>query len=138
MSAPPPGRVRPRLTLEDYLAGVLDRDRAVLGRAVSLIESGRRGDQRLAQELLERLMPHTGGSIRVGITGVPGAGKSTLIEALGCRLTAAGHRVAVLAVDPSSPVSGGSILGARTRMVRLGADPDAYVRPSPGGLAPGG
>ncbi len=126
------------LALADYAAGVLARDRAILGRAITLVESSRDDDQRLAQELIERLMPHTGGSIRVGITGVPGAGKSTLIEALGCRLTAAGHRLAVLAVDPSSPLSGGSILADRTRMVRLGSDPNAYIRPSPSGRTPGG
>ena len=117
---------------------MLGRERSVLGRSVTLIESSRPEDQRLAQELLERLMPYTGRSIRVGITGVPGAGKSSLIEVLGCRLTAAGHRVAVLAVDPSSPISGGSILADRTRMVRLGAEPNAYIRPSPSGPMLGG
>lgn len=127
-----------RLTLADYAAGVLSHNRAILGKAVTLIESLRSDDQQLAQELLDYLMPHTGGAIRVGITGVPGAGKSTLIEALGCRLTAEGHRVAVLAVDPSSPVSGGSILGDKTRMARLSADPNAYIRPSPSGKIPGG
>ena len=132
---PQPGR---HLALDDYASGVLGRDRPVLGKAITLIESSRPDDQRLAQELLERLAPHTGQSIRVGITGVPGAGKSSLIEVLGCRLTGAGHRVAVLAVDPSSPLSGGSILGDRTRMTRLSAEPNAYIRPSPSGLTPGG
>lgn len=127
-----------RLSLDDYAAGVLGRDRAVLGRAITLIESSRGDDQRLAQELLERLAPYTGRSVRVGVTGVPGSGKSSLIEVLGCRLTAAGHRVAVLAVDPSSPVTGGSILADRTRMMRLGAQPNAYIRPSPSGRTLGG
>ncbi|HEX6865890.1 MAG TPA: methylmalonyl Co-A mutase-associated GTPase MeaB, partial [Caulobacteraceae bacterium] len=87
---------------------------------------------------LERVMPHTGNTQRIGITGVPGAGKSTTIEALGCNLTAAGHKVAVLAVDPSSGRTGGSILGDKTRMERLAQDPDAYIRPSPSGGALGG
>lgn len=138
MPAPtsPPGRRR--LSLDDFTAGLLARNRAILGQAITLIESSRADDQQAAQALLERLMPHTGRSIRVGITGVPGAGKSSLIEVLGCRLTAAGHRVAVLAVDPSSPVSGGSILADRTRMVRLSADSNAYIRPSPSGQTLGG
>lgn len=127
-----------RLTLDAYATGVASRNRAILGKAITLIESSRPEDQQVAQALLERLMSSTGHSIRVGITGVPGAGKSSLIEVLGCRLTAAGHRVAVLAVDPSSPVSGGSILADRTRMVRLSADPNAYIRPSPSGQTLGG
>ena len=110
----------------------------MLARAITLIESNLPDHQEMAQELLNRLLPHTGRSIRVGITGVPGAGKSALIEALGCRLTAAGHRVAVLAVDPSSVRSGGSLLGDKTRMVRLSADPNAFIRPSPSGLVLGG
>ncbi len=138
MSDSPPQLGPCRLTLDAYATGVVSRNRAILGRAITLIESSRSADQQLAQALLERLMPSTGRSIRVGITGVPGAGKSSLIEVLGCRLTAAGHRVAVLAVDPSSPVSGGSILADRTRMVRLSADPNAYIRPSPSGQTLGG
>jgi LAO/AO transport system kinase len=92
----------------------------------------------LARALLERLMPRTGGAQRIGITGVPGAGKSTTIEAFGTMLTAAGHRVAVLAVDPSSGRHGGSILGDKTRMERLSVDPNAYIRPSPSGGVLGG
>lgn len=138
MADKPLGLERRLLTLEEYAAGVRDRNRAILGRAITLIESSRRDDQHLAQQLLERLLPTTGRSIRVGITGVPGAGKSTLIDVLGSRLTAAGHRLAVLAVDPSSPVSGGSFLGDKVRMARLRTDPHAYVRPSPSGQTPGG
>lgn len=126
------------LSVDDYAAGVLGRNRAVLSMAITLVESSRPEDQHNAQALLERLMPHTGNAIRVGITGVPGAGKSSLIEVLGCRLTAAGHRVAVLAVDPSSPITGGSILADRARMLRLGADPNTYIRPSPSGQTLGG
>ncbi|MFN7781073.1 MAG: methylmalonyl Co-A mutase-associated GTPase MeaB, partial [Betaproteobacteria bacterium] len=94
--------------------------------------------QARAQRLLDALLPHTGQSVRLGISGAPGAGKSTLIEVLGCHLTAQGHRAAVLAVDPSSTLSGGSILGDKTRMERLAADPNAFVRPSPSGATLGG
>jgi len=127
-----------RLTLAAYADGILGWNRAILGQAITLIESNRPDHQRMAQELLDRLLPHTGGSIRVGLTGVPGAGKSTLIEALGCSLTAEGHRIAVLAIDPSSVRSGGSLLGDKTRMLRLSADPNAFIRPSPSGLMLGG
>ncbi len=119
------------LTLDDYERGVLAGDRTVLGRAITLVESRRSDHRELAQELLLRLLPHAGGSQRVGITGVPGVGKSTFIDALGTRLTAAGRAVAVLAVDPSSTRTGGSILGDKTRMARLSVDPNAFIRPSP-------
>ncbi|MBL7259511.1 methylmalonyl Co-A mutase-associated GTPase MeaB [Actinoplanes sp. LDG1-01] len=112
-------------------AGVRDRSPAWVARAITLVESTRRDHQERAQELLTTLSPYAGNSHRIGISGVPGAGKSTFIDALGSKLTAAGHRVAVLAVDPSSTRSRGSILGDKTRMARLAADPDAYVRPSP-------
>jgi LAO/AO transport system kinase len=125
-----PTRRRP-LTLDHYVEGVLAGDRAILGRAISLLESNRRDHQDKAQELLHRLLPHTGGAHRVGISGVPGVGKSTFIEALGCSLTEAGKKVAVLTVDPSSGVSGGSILGDKTRMNKLSRDPNAFIRPSP-------
>jgi LAO/AO transport system kinase len=111
---------------------------AVLARALTLIESGSPRHQPLAEGLLTRLLPHAGQSVRVGITGVPGVGKSTFIEALGLRLVGRGLRVAVLAVDPSSGVSGGSILGDKTRMPRLAANPAAYIRPSPSAGALGG
>ena len=108
-------------TVEDYARGIRESDRGLLARAITLVESRRAADMALAQELLVRLRPETGGAIRVGITGVPGVGKSTFIDALGTQLIEAGHRVAVLAVDPSSSVSGGSILGDKSRMPRLAA-----------------
>ncbi|HYG27914.1 MAG TPA: methylmalonyl Co-A mutase-associated GTPase MeaB [Caulobacteraceae bacterium] len=113
-------------------------DRAALAKAITLVESRRPDHQAAARALLERIMPRTGNAQRVGVTGVPGAGKSTTIEALGCNLTAAGHKVAVLAVDPSSGRTGGSILGDKTRMERLAQDRNAYIRPSPSGGALGG
>ncbi|WP_427383647.1 methylmalonyl Co-A mutase-associated GTPase MeaB [Janibacter sp. G56] len=118
--------------------GVRAGDRAVVSRAITLVES-RRADHRLAaRELLTALADDTGGAVRVGISGVPGVGKSTFIEALGGRLTAAGHRVGVLAVDPSSARTGGSVLGDKTRMATLAADPLAYIRPSPSAGTLGG
>ena len=122
---------RPLPSLETFYDGVRSGDRAILGRAITLVESARPEHQQLAQQLLVRLLPHAGNSQRVGITGVPGVGKSTFIDALGSNLTAAGHRVAVLAVDPSSSRTGGSILGDKTRMERLSIDPAAFIRPSP-------
>jgi LAO/AO transport system kinase len=111
--------------------GVLAGDRRVVARAITLVES-RRGDHReRAQELLVELLPHAGGARRIGISGVPGVGKSTFIDQLGVDLTSAGSKVAVLAVDPSSARSGGSILGDKTRMSRLAVDPNAFIRPSP-------
>ncbi|MCW5893377.1 MAG: methylmalonyl Co-A mutase-associated GTPase MeaB [bacterium] len=113
-------------------------DRRALAKAITLVESTRPDHQAAVQRLLERLLPYTGSAARVGITGVPGAGKSTFIEAFGLSLIADGHRVAVLAVDPSSARSGGSILGDKTRMVRLSTAPEAYIRPSPSGGSLGG
>jgi LAO/AO transport system kinase len=110
----------------------------VLGRALTLVESNAPNDQRLAQELLVELLPQTGGALRVGITGVPGVGKSTFIDAFGTLLTAQGHRVAVLAIDPTSGITQGSILGDKTRMARLVRDGNAFVRPSPSGGSLGG
>jgi LAO/AO transport system kinase len=112
--------------------------RRALAKAITLIESTREQDRRLAQSLLAELLPHTGHSIRIGITGVPGVGKSTFIEAFGLHLVALGKRVAVLAVDPSSPIAGGSILGDKTRMEVLSRSNDAFIRPSPAGSALGG
>ena len=111
--------------------GVLDGSRATLARAITLVESHRADHRAAAQELLQELLPRAGDAHRVGISGVPGVGKSTFVEALGTRLTGAGHRVAVLAVDPSSTRTGGSILGDKTRMARLAVDGNAFVRPSP-------
>ncbi|MEI6675540.1 MAG: methylmalonyl Co-A mutase-associated GTPase MeaB [Verrucomicrobiota bacterium] len=133
----PPAKRR-KLTLDDYTRGVLEADIGVLSRAITLVESNHSTHQALAQQLLTRVLPHTGNSIRVGITGVPGAGKSTLIESLGCLLCDQGHRLAVLAVDPSSSVTGGSILGDKTRMENLVRHPHAYIRPSPSGGSLGG
>jgi LAO/AO transport system kinase len=112
-------------------AGVLSGDRTAVARAITLVESTRPDHQDHAQDLLLRLLPHTGDAVRVGVSGVPGAGKSTFVDALGTRCTAAGHRVAVLAIDPSSARHGGSILGDKTRMARLAVDPAAFIRPSP-------
>ena len=118
--------------------GVLAGDRASIGRALTLVESRYPGHRAEATALLDDLLPHAVESHRVGITGVPGVGKSTFIEALGGRLTGAGRRVAVLAVDPTSTVTGGSILGDKTRMLRLANDPSAFVRPSPSAGTLGG
>ena len=118
-------------TVEELAAAVRSGDRAALPRAITLLESTRADHREQAQQLLLALMPDAGNAHRVGITGTPGAGKSTAIEALGMQLIDQGHRVAVLAVDPSSTRTGGSILGDKTRMSRLAAHPDAYIRPSP-------
>lgn len=126
------------LTPEEFYAGVRAGDVAVLARALTLIESSSPRHQLLAEGLLTRLLPHTGQAVRVGITGVPGVGKSTFIEALGLYLVRRGLRVAVLAVDPSSGVSGGSILGDKTRMSRLAVEPASYIRPSPAAGTLGG
>ncbi|MDH3624623.1 MAG: methylmalonyl Co-A mutase-associated GTPase MeaB [Myxococcales bacterium] len=119
------------LDAQSYVAGVREEDRAILARTITLIESEKPEHAELAQEVLEALLPDTGGSYRVGISGVPGAGKSTFIDALGTMLTSEGHQVAVLTVDPTSSVSGGSILGDKTRMPTLSSDPNAFIRPSP-------
>ncbi len=129
---------RRKLTLEDYEKGVMAGDMGVLSRAITLVESHLPEHELLAQQLLARILPHTGKSIRVGITGVPGAGKSTLIESLGTQLCNQGHKVAVLAVDPSSSITGGSILGDKTRMQHLSRHPGAFIRPSPSAGSLGG
>ncbi|MEH3145723.1 MAG: methylmalonyl Co-A mutase-associated GTPase MeaB [Methylobacterium frigidaeris] len=117
---------------------LLQGNRAALARAITLVESKRPDHRSAARALLDAALPHAGRAVRVGITGVPGVGKSTTIDALGANLTAQGHRVAVLAVDPSSTRTGGSILGDKTRMARLAADPNAYIRPSPSSGTLGG
>lgn len=122
----------------DLAAGVLAGDRTAIGQAITLVESVLPEHRVEAAALLDELLPHSGDAHRVGITGVPGVGKSTFIEALGLQLTGAGHRVAVLAVDPSSSRTGGSILGDKTRMAQLSVDPDAFIRPSPSAGTLGG
>ncbi|KAF0096391.1 MAG: LAO/AO transport system kinase [Puniceicoccaceae bacterium 5H] len=129
---------RRALKADDYVQGVLAGDRTMLGRTITLIESNAAAHREVAQEVLSALLPHTGKSIRVGITGVPGAGKSTTIEALGKWLCDQEHRLAVLAIDPSSSVTKGSILGDKTRMVELSRHPNAFIRPSPNGGNLGG
>lgn len=126
------------IEVDEYFAGVRANDRTLLARAITLIESEAEMHRRTAEELLERLLPYTGKSVRIGISGVPGAGKSTFIEALGLRLVEGGHRVAVLTVDPTSTQSGGSILGDKTRMGELSRRSEALIRPSPSGGALGG
>lgn len=126
------------LAAQDYVEGVLSGDRSLLGRAITLIESNAERHQERAQEVLAALLPAAGKSVRLGISGLPGSGKSTLVETLGHRLTSEGHRLAVLAVDPSSSRSKGSILGDKTRMENLAKDPSAFIRPSPSGGTLGG
>jgi LAO/AO transport system kinase len=121
-----------------YVAGIQAGDRSALARAITLMESLTGEHQARAQEILQQLLPRTGGGRRVGITGVPGVGKSTFIEALGCHLIKQGHKVAVLAIDPSSSRTGGSILGDKTRMEQLSREPKAFIRPSPAGDHGGG
>jgi LAO/AO transport system kinase len=132
------GPRRRELTVDDYVSGVRAGDRAILGRAISLVESNARVHYELAQSVLTQLLPFTGGAHRVGISGVPGVGKSTFIEALGTTLTGKGHKVAVLAVDPTSERTKGSILGDKTRMVLLSQDLSAFIRPSPSSGSLGG
>ncbi|HSN44750.1 MAG TPA: methylmalonyl Co-A mutase-associated GTPase MeaB [Casimicrobiaceae bacterium] len=120
------------------VAGVLAGDRRSLAKAITLVESTRRDHQQRGQAVLEALLPHTGRSIRVGISGAPGVGKSTFVEALGLYVIGLGHRLAVLAVDPSSSVTGGSILADKTRMEELSRAPQAFIRPSPAGRSLGG
>lgn len=123
---------------EQFVKGVLSGDRRILAKTITLIESSLPSHQALSRKILDRLLPHTGKAIRLGISGVPGAGKSTFIESLGTMLTQHGHRVAVLAVDPSSRRSGGSVLADKTRMEKLAANPSAFIRPSPSGGTLGG
>lgn len=130
--------MRKSLTVDELAAGVAANSRPVVARAITLVESSKPADRDRARRLLVALRDRTGHAVRVGISGVPGAGKSTFIDALGRRLVARGHRVAVLAVDPSSSRTGGSILGDRTRMGELAAEPNVFIRPSPSGGHLGG
>ncbi len=123
---------------QDLAAELKSGKRAALARAITLVESKKAEHRHMAHQLIQDVLPQTGKALRVGITGVPGVGKSTTIDTLGANLTAAGHKVAVLAVDPSSTRTGGSILGDKTRMARLATDPSAYIRPSPSAGTLGG
>lgn len=130
--------LRKKLSVEDYVEGVKRRDRMILAKAITLIESNAPKDFDKAQRVLQALLPRTGHSLRIGITGVPGAGKSTFIEAFGQLLCQQGYKVAVLAVDPTSSITGGSILGDKTRMQNLSREPNCFIRPSPSGGTLGG
>lgn len=121
-----------------YIQGILEKDKRRLAKTITLVESSLPGDQALARTIIDRLLPHTGKAVRLGITGVPGVGKSTFIESMGMFLAQKGHNVAVLAVDPSSKRSGGSILADKTRMERLSVEERAFIRPSPSGGTLGG
>jgi GTPase len=127
-----------RADLKRLARGIRDGERAVLARAITLIESKRTDDRQAAHQLVQEVLPETGKAVRVGITGAPGVGKSMTIDTLGTLLTSKGHKVAVLAVDPSSTRTGGSILADKTRMARLATDPNAFVRPSPSAGTLGG
>ncbi len=135
---PKVGPRRKLLQVDDYVEGVLKGDRTLLARTITLIESQAPHHRELAAKVLHRLMPKAGKSLRIGISGVPGAGKSTFIETFGLQLIQKGHRVAVLAVDPSSSVTKGSILGDKTRMEKLSRNENAFIRPSPSGGTLGG
>ncbi len=130
--------INTRLSINEYREGILAGDRVVLAKAITLVESSLPEDQALASRLLTELMPGTGNSVRIGVTGAPGVGKSTFIEALGKFLTANEKKVAILTIDPSSQITGGSILGDKTRMARLSRDPLAFIRPSSSGSILGG
>ena len=133
-----PKRIRRTYTADEYVEAILQGDITMLSRAVTLVESALPSDQKMAQAVIEKCLPHAGKSIRLGITGVPGAGKSTFIDEIGTLLTGKGKKLAVLAIDPSSERSKGSILGDKTRMERLSTDPNAFVRPSPSAGSLGG
>lgn len=129
---------RKELSVEEYLEGILSGNRTILSRAITLIESKNPAHFEMAQAIIEKALPYSGSSLRIGITGVPGAGKSTFIESFGKHITSLGHQLAVLAIDPSSERSKGSILGDKTRMEELSIDPHAFIRPSPSGQTLGG
>ncbi len=133
-----PRRRRSRLTADAYVEGILKGDISILSQAVTLVESNLPADQVIAQEVIEKCLPHAGKSVRIGLTGVPGAGKSTTIEALGMHIIGQGHKLAVLAIDPSSERTKGSILGDKTRMEELSVAENAFIRPSPSAGSLGG
>ncbi|MEQ9413695.1 MAG: methylmalonyl Co-A mutase-associated GTPase MeaB [Cyclobacteriaceae bacterium] len=127
-----------RLTADAYAKGILNHDRVLLSRAITLVESRLSSDQLLSEELIQKILPHSGQSIRIGITGIPGVGKSTFIEAFGKHLTSIGKKLAVLAIDPSSQRTKGSILGDKTRMDELSRDDNAFIRPTSAASTLGG
>ena len=129
---------RRQMTTDEYVAGILDGNITILAQAITLIESNNPVHYAQAQEIIERCLPHSGKSVRIGITGVPGAGKSSFIEAVGNMVTSYKHKLAVLAIDPSSERSGGSILGDKTRMESICHNPDIFIRPSPSAGSLGG
>lgn len=129
---------RKKLSIDEYVNGILNGNRTILGQAITMVESSLPEHQTIAQQIIEKLLPFSGKSLRVGISGVPGAGKSTFIEAMGKYLTSNNHNLAVLAIDPSSERSKGSILGDKTRMEELSNDPNAFIRPSPSAGSLGG
>ncbi|MBL7859391.1 MAG: methylmalonyl Co-A mutase-associated GTPase MeaB [Cyclobacteriaceae bacterium] len=130
--------IKPRLKTADYVKGVLQGDRIMLGQAITLVESNLLTDQQLAANIIKKIIDHTGRSIRIGITGVPGVGKSTFIESFGLRVISHGKKLAVLTIDPSSKITKGSILGDKTRMESLSKNPLAFIRPSAAGDTQGG
>lgn len=139
--SPPKNVVKPKkikLDIDDYVNGVLSKNLTILSKTITLIESNSAEHIKIGQEVLKKLLPYTGKSIRIGITGSPGAGKSTFIEAFGTYLCKQGLKIAVLAIDPSSTITKGSILGDKTRMEKLAREPNAFIRPSPSGGALGG
>lgn len=129
---------RNRISVQQYIDGILAGNRTILSQAITLVESSLPAHSHLAQEIVEKCLPYSGNSLRIGITGVPGVGKSSFIETMGKYLTGTGRRLAVLAIDPSSEKTKGSILGDKTRMETLSADPNAFIRPSPSAGSLGG
>jgi LAO/AO transport system kinase len=131
-------RNKKKLTVQEYVDGILEGNRTILSQAITLVESALPTHAKQAQEIIEKCLPYSGKSLRIGITGVPGVGKSTFIEAIGKYLTEQGKKISVLAIDPSSERSKGSILGDKTRMEQLAVDPNAFIRPSPSAGSLGG
>ncbi len=131
-------RKKRRYSVEEYTEGIISGNRNILSQAITLIESSLPGHHEMGQKIIENCLPHSSSSVRIGITGVPGVGKSTFIESFGKKLTSSGRKIAVLAIDPTSQKTKGSILGDKTRMERLSTDPNAFIRPSPSGGSLGG